>query len=161
MNECNQHLIYGSGRQWGQCGPTQLCFWAPFVEITASIISGETATKTRPNPPPPISSSVPHAQVIHHDGHLDYLVNGRLIHPVQVDSAAAGGNNGDGAETGGATTTHFEDHGSIRALDDDFVTFWSSFSLLSETADEEVLSFCDMCSSDEAGGGVNLSPVPL
>lgn len=135
---------------------------------------GETATKARPNPPtrpppPPHPSSVPRAQIIHHNGHLDYVVNGRLIHPVQPDPAAAAADaavgNGDGTGTGtgaggGAATMQFEDHGSIQALDEDFVTFWSSFSLLSETADEEVLSFCDLCSGDNADGAdLSLSPV--
>ena len=72
----------------------------------------------------------------------------------------AGGGNGEGPGAGGGELPmQFEDHGSIQALDEDFVTFWSSFSLLSETADEEVLSFCDICSSDDTTGGVNLSPV--
>ncbi|CAM9604447.1 unnamed protein product [Scytosiphon promiscuus] len=86
--------------------------------------------------------------VIHHDGHLDYVINGRLIHPIQADhpAAAAGVSetNGDGANGGPL----FEDHGSIRTLDDDFVTFWSSLDVLSETADEAVISWCDMCCSD-------------
>ena len=106
--------------------------------------------------------SLSHAQVIHHNGHLDYVVNGRLVHPVQIDPAAAAAAEatGDATAAGGAATPQmqFEDHGSIQALDEDFVTFWSSFSLLSETADEEVLSFCDLCSSDDTGG-VNLPPV--
>ncbi|CAM9799238.1 unnamed protein product, partial [Hapterophycus canaliculatus] len=85
--------------------------------------------------------------VIHHDGHLDYVVNGRLLHPVQEDRlAVAGGGTEDGED--GAGTMLFEDHGSIRSLDDDFVTFWSSLDVLSETADEAVISWCDMCCSD-------------
>lgn len=104
-------------------------------------------------------SAVSHAQVIHHNGHLDYVVNGRLIHPVQVNPADADAN-GDGTGSGGAAVPQmqFEDHGSIEALDEDFVTFWSSFSMLSESADEEVLSFCDLCSSEDIGGA-NLPPV--
>lgn len=67
-----------------------------------------------------------HIQVIHHDGHLDYVVNGRLIH----------------LASDGVTS---EDHGSIRALDDDFVTFYETLDFLSENADEALESFCDVC----------------
>lgn len=81
--------------------------------------------------------------MIHHDGHLDYVVNGRLIHPVQPGPADP-----DGSSTGAL----YEDHGSIRALDDDFVTFWSSLDVLSENADEAVISWCDMCPSDDETG---------
>lgn len=73
--------------------------------------------------------------MIQHDGHLDYLVNGRLIHPLQPDPDAPEG----------AADALFEDHGSIRALDDDFITFWSSLDVLSENADEAVTSWCDLC----------------
>lgn len=99
---------------------------------------------------------------------MDYVVNGRLIHPVQVDASTTDGN-GDGTGSGGAATTLFEDHGSIRALNDDFLTFLSSLDVLNEAVvDDAVLSFCDMCPGDEAGGidvspeeagGANQSPV--
>eukprot|EP00903_Cladosiphon_okamuranus_P005456 g5441.t1 len=98
--------------------------------------------------------------VIHHNGHLDYVVNGRLIHPVQVGPPPADGNdNGTGSGGAAAPQMQYEDHGSIKALDEDFVTFWSSFSQLSEMADEEVLSFCDICASEDTADGANLSPV--
>lgn len=71
-------------------------------------------------------------QVVHHEGHLDYVVNGRLIHPVD-DGTGSG-------ESGG-----FEDHGSIRALGDDFITFYETLDVLSENADKAVESFCDLC----------------
>lgn len=71
-------------------------------------------------------------QVIHHAGHIDYVVNGRLLHPI-------------GAEDGSGEVHAFEDHGAIRALDDDFVTFYETLDVLSENADQAVESFCDLC----------------
>lgn len=85
---------------------------------------------TRWAPPlPPLSDT---CQVIHHAGHVDYVVNGRLIHPIH--SSRAAGESGT-----------FEDHGSIRALDDEFVSFYETLDVLSENADKALESFCDLC----------------
>jgi len=89
------------------------------------------------------------------------VVNGRLLHPVQPDpSLADGGGSGAGAGGGGSgsgagdgAALLFEDHGSIRALDDDFVTFWSSLDVLNETADETAdeaaMAWCDLCGDED------------
>lgn len=100
------------------------------------------------------------AQVVRHDGHLDYVVNGRLIHPIPAPVLADDGDSNGvcdasrGKDREAAPT--FEDHGSIRDLtapyeisNDDFLTFWSGLDALNETADEAVTAWCDMCWLDE------------
>lgn len=74
----------------------------------------------------------PEQLIVHHDGHVDYVVKGRLMHPVH-----------DGPEE--SQVTKFEDHGSIRALGNDFLTFYETLDVLSENADRAVESYCDLC----------------
>lgn len=83
-----------------------------------------------------VLSLPPEQLIVHHDGHVDYVVNGRLMHPVQ------GGDEEN-------PVTKFEDHGSIRALEDDFLTFYETLDVLSENADRAVESYCDLCDRGE------------
>lgn len=82
-------------------------------------------------------------QMVNHDGHLDYVVNGRLIHPVE-------GGGLDGQEL------TFEDHGSIRVLEDEFLDFYETLDFLSESADKAVESYCDLCLQDHEHTTSNL-----
>lgn len=75
-------------------------------------------------------------QVVQHDGHLDYVVNGRLLHPI-------------GSDDDDGLFAEFEDHGSVKALDDDFLTFYETLDVLNESADQALESFCDICDSGQ------------
>lgn len=88
-------------------------------------------------------------QVVHHDGHLDYVVNGRLIHPVASCDSAGGVEGGAGGE--GDVGAAFEDHGSIRTLDDSIVTFLDFVAMLDTASGDadDMAPFCDLCSSHE------------
>lgn len=87
--------------------------------------------------------------MVHHDGHLDYVVNGRLIHPVG-SSGSVGGDEGGGGGEGGVSTA-FEDHGSIRTLDDNLITFLDFVAMLDAPSMnvDDVGPFCDLCTSHE------------
>lgn len=104
----------------------------------------------------------PSAQVVHHDGHLDYVVNGRLLHPVAAPALANDGDsNGIDDSSGGKgreAALTCEDHGSIQALNDDFLTFWSGLDALNETADDAVTAWCDMCWLDEQSPSTAAGP---
>lgn len=80
---------------------------------------------------PPYVSSL---QIIHHGDHWDYVVNGRLIHHIETL---------DGEPI-------YEDHGSIRLLDKDCVTFIESLEVLSENANQAIESYCDLCDKEMA-----------
>ncbi|CAM9515550.1 unnamed protein product, partial [Laminaria digitata] len=85
--------------------------------------------------------------VVHHAGHVDYVVNGRLIHPLGSSVSVSGDEGGDGGE--GDVAAAFEDHGSIRTLDDNLMTFLDVVAMLDAPGpnDDDVVRFCDICSS--------------
>lgn len=87
-------------------------------------------------------------QVVHHAGHLDYVVNGRLIHPVGSSGSVSGADEGGGGGGDGDSAATFEDHGSIRALDDNLVTFLDFVAMLDSGNADELAPFCDLCSDE-------------
>lgn len=86
--------------------------------------------------------------MVHHDGHLDYVVNGRLIHPVG-SSISVGGDAGNGGGGEGGLGVAYEDHGSIRMLDDNLVTFLDCVAMLDSGNPADLEPFCDLCSRHE------------
>lgn len=86
-------------------------------------------------------------QVVHHDGHLDYVVNGRLIHPIDSSCSLTGDDLGGGE---GGMSTEFEDHGSIRTLDESLVTFLDFVAMLeAPSVNDDMGPFCDLCTTLE------------
>ncbi|CAM9171765.1 unnamed protein product [Choristocarpus tenellus] len=70
-------------------------------------------------------------RVVHHNGHLDYVVNGRLIHPVNSNS-----------DDGIFTDT--EDHGAVRILDEELLSFLESLDGLGDNDTQSVSTYCDL-----------------